>query len=201
MKRWPCAASLAVLTFLAIPSDAQSQAASTQDGPPLARELVPARQGARLRVTSPAFSSGSSLDERYTQNGENLSPPLEWNRGPNGTQSYVVLAEDPAVSGAEPVVHWIVYNIPSTARGLRGEMPSSGTLPNGALQGKNASGTTAYLGPKPPAGQTHPYHFQVFALSSRLDIDPASADRTTVLNAMKGRVLASGGVVGVYGGE
>jgi Raf kinase inhibitor-like YbhB/YbcL family protein len=130
-----------------------------------------------------------------------MSPPLEWSGAPNGTRSYVVLAEDPAGNRAEPIVHWIVYNIPSTARGLRGEMPDGSTLPNGAQQGRNIGGTTAYLGPKPPAGETHPYHFQVFALNSRLDLDPASADRTAVINAMKGRVLASGSVVGVYTGE
>jgi phosphatidylethanolamine-binding protein (PEBP) family uncharacterized protein len=69
------------------------------------------------------------------------------------------------------------------------------------MQGKNTMGKMTYVGPKPPAGQTHPYHFQVFALSSRLDIDPSSADRTTVLNAMKGHVLASGDVIGNYTGR
>ena len=51
------------------------------------------------------------------------------------------------------------------------------------------------------AGQTHSYHFQVFALNTRLDIDPASADRAAVINAMKGRVLAVGDLVGTYTGQ
>jgi Raf kinase inhibitor-like YbhB/YbcL family protein len=69
------------------------------------------------------------------------------------------------------------------------------------MQGKNVSGSPGYIGPKPPAGQTHSYYFQVFALDTRLDIDPASADRMTLINAMKGHVLASGSVIGRYTGQ
>jgi len=195
-----CATLAAALSLFGLSADAQGLDASA--GPPvLAKELAPARQSGRLLVTSPAFTSGRGLDEKYTQNGANMSPPLQWNRGPAGTQSYVVLAEDSGVNRAEPVVHWIVYNIPSTVRALREDMPDGTTLPNGALQGKNVMGATSYLGPKPPAGQTHPYHFQIFALNSKLNIDPANADRMTIINAMKGRVLALGDVVGNYTGQ
>ena len=141
------------------------------------------------------------MSDRYTQNGENMPPPLEWTRGPAGTVSYVVLAEDAGVNRAEPIVHWIVYNIPSSARSLIEGSPTEGTLRSGAEQGKNIAGKHSYVGPKPPAGQTHPYHFQVFALNTRLDIDPANADRATVLSAMKGRVLAMGDVIGNYTGQ
>src|SRR5262245_56651899 len=184
------------------PVDAQGQNAASQAGPPvLAKNIAPARMGMRLLVTSPAFTSGKTLDERFTQNGENMPPPLAWARGPQGTQSYVVLAEDSGVNRAEPIVHWIVYNIPSSARNLTSETPAEGELSNGALQGKNTMGKMSYVGPKPPAGQTHPYHFQVFALITRLYIDPANADRTAVLNAIKGRVLASGDVFANYTGK
>jgi Raf kinase inhibitor-like YbhB/YbcL family protein len=193
---------VAVVSLFAISANAQGDNAAGQGGPPiLAKNLAPARLGLRLVVTSPAFTSGRPLDEKYTQNGANMSPPLAWTRGPTGTQSYVVLAEDSGVNRAEPIVHWIVYNIPSTMRYLPSETPGDTALPSGVMQGKNVSGSTAYLGPKPPAGQTHPYHFQVFALNTKLNIDPANADRTTVINAMKGRVLASGDVVGTYAGQ
>jgi phosphatidylethanolamine-binding protein (PEBP) family uncharacterized protein len=69
------------------------------------------------------------------------------------------------------------------------------------MQGKNVRGTVGYIGPKPPAGQTHPYHFQVFALSQRLNVDPAKADRDTVVTAMRGKVLASGDIVVNYTGK
>jgi Raf kinase inhibitor-like YbhB/YbcL family protein len=204
MKRimFRIAAAASVVTLLGVSANAQGENAAGQAGPPvLAKNFAPARQGARLSVTSPAFQSGSALDERFTQDGENMSPPIAWTRGPAGTQSYVIMAEDSGVNRPEPIVHWIIYNIPSTIRILPQETPAETTLPNGAMQGKNVSGKAGYLGPKPPAGQTHPYHFQVFALNTKLNIDPSSADRATVLSAMKGRVLASGDVVANYTGE
>jgi len=196
------AAAITVSALFTVTANAQGENSAGQAGPPvLAKNLLPARMGARLAVTSSGFTSGKTLDERYTQNGENTPPALEWGKGPSGTISYVVLAEDSGVNRAEPIVHWIVYNIPSSARSLSAEGPVEGALPNGALQGKNVMGKMSYVGPKPPAGQTHPYHFQVFALSTRLDIDPANADRTTVVNAMKGRVLASGDAWANYTGK
>jgi len=196
------ASALILVTLFAVSANAQGENASSQAGPPvLAKALVPARMGARLAVTSPAFASGKTMDVKYTQNGSNMSPPLAWTKGPVGTLSYVVLAEDSGVNRAEPIVHWIVYNIPSSMRYLPSEVSGDTALPAGVMQGKNVSGSTGYLGPKPPAGQTHPYHFQVFALSGKLDIDPANADRATVLAAMKGRVVALGDIVGNYTGQ
>ena len=68
-------------------------------------------------------------------------------------------------------------------------------------QGKNIAGKTGYIGPKPPAGETHPYHFEVFALNTKLNLDPANADRDAVVAAMKGKVLASGDLIGDYTGK
>jgi len=113
----------------------------------------------------------------------------------------VVLAADASVNRPTPIVHWIVYNIPSGKRELTPGLPSTPTLDDGAAQGKNISGNSGYMGPKPPTGQTHAYHFQVFALNSKLDVDPAKADRETVLSAMKNRVLASGDIVANYTGK
>ena len=193
---------LTLVTLFAVSANAQGESPPLAAGPPvLAKNLAPARMGGRIMVTSPAFTSGKTLDERYTQNGANMSPPLAWTKGPTGTRSYVVLAEDPGVNRPEPIVHWIIYNIPSSVLRLPQEIPADATLQNGALQGKNAAGTAAYIGPKPPTGQTHPYHFQVFALNTTLDIDPANADRATLIDAMKGRVLAVGDVIGNYTGE
>jgi Raf kinase inhibitor-like YbhB/YbcL family protein len=80
-------------------------------------------------------------------------------------------------------------------------VPTDPTLENGTEQGKNVRGSAGYIGPKPPAGQTHPYHFEVFALNTRLNVDPGSADRNTVVNAMKNHVLAQGELVVNYTGK
>jgi Raf kinase inhibitor-like YbhB/YbcL family protein len=191
---------VALATAFAISVDAQAQAPG---GPPvLASKLAPSKTGSsRLLVTSSVISSGSELDDRFTQNGDNMSPSLSWSKGPPGTQSYAILAEDSGVDRAEPIVHWVIYNIPSASRGVPQHVPTDPTLENGATQGKNVRSASGYIGPKPPAGQTHPYHFQVFALNTKLDVDPASADRATVIAAMKSHVLAQGDLVVMYTGK
>ena len=194
--------AFAVVALFAASASAQGQAPAASGPPVLAKQLAPARGGSsRLLVTSGAFVSGSDLDDKYTQNGDNMSPGISWSKGPQGTQSYAVLAEDSGVNRAEPVVHWVIFNIPSTSIGLPQNVPTDATLENGSMQGKNVRGTAGYIGPKPPAGQTHPYHFEVFALNTRLTIDPASADRNAVVNAMKNHVLAFGELVTNYTGK
>lgn len=194
--------AVSLFSLLAISANAQGDNEAGRGGPPvLAKDLVPARFGTTLRVTSPAFTSGGMIDGKYTQNGENTSPSLRWARPPAGTRSLAVFVADAGVNRPEPIIHWIVYNIPSTARRLPSQAPGETSLPNGAMQGKNVSGNPGYIGPKPPPGQTHPYYFQVFALDRTLDVDPASADRMTLINAMKGHVLASGSMIGRYTGQ
>jgi Raf kinase inhibitor-like YbhB/YbcL family protein len=190
---------LAGLSFAAL--CAGNAGAAAEGGPPmLAKELAPARGLQRIAVTSPAFVGGEPIPDKYTQNGDNMSPSIEWAKGPTGTRSYVVLAEDAGVDRREPIVHWVVYDINPAVTRLTQAMPTEGKL-DIASQGKNVSGGTGYIGPKPPAGQVHPYHFEVFALNTRLNLDPAKADRDTIVAAMKGKVLASGDLIGNYTGK
>ncbi|HEY4264433.1 MAG TPA: YbhB/YbcL family Raf kinase inhibitor-like protein [Micropepsaceae bacterium] len=193
------ATALVLTTFFAVSADAQNQGSA---GPPvLASKLAPARSGStQLLVTSSAFGSGSELDDKFTQNGDNMSPPLAWTKGPPGTQYYAVLAEDAGVDRAEPIVHWVIYNIPSSMRGLPQNVPTDATLENGAVQGKNVRGAAGFIGPKPPKGQTHPYHFEVFALNAKLNL-PANADRNAVVGAMRNHVLAQGDLMAMYTGK
>ena len=195
--------SFLMAMFMIAQADAQGVAnGPAQAGPPvLAKQLITPRQTSRLLVTSSAFSSGGSLGDRYTQNGENMSPPIAWTKGPAGTQSYVLLAEDAGVNRPEPVFHWVVYDIPSSMTAVSGNQPTDATLSSGAMQGLNVRKASGFLGPKPPAGQTHPYHFEVFALDTKLRLDPATTDRNAVVAAMKDHVLAGGDIVAHYTGK
>jgi Raf kinase inhibitor-like YbhB/YbcL family protein len=169
--------------------------------PTLAKVLAPARGNAKLTVRSEGIVPGEQIPDRFTQNGENMSPAIEWTKGPTGTRSYVILAEDPGVMGRpEPIVHWVMYDINPAVTRLPQAMPTDPKVDVGE-QGKNIAGKMGYIGPKPPAGQTHPYHFQVFALNTTLKLDPANADRDAVIAAMKGKVLASGDLIGLYTGK
>ena len=120
--------------------------------------------------------------------------PLSWSAGPAGTVTYVVLCEDMGGMRKDPVFHWVLYDLPASRTSLPEGIPTTPTTADGASQGKNARGA-GYMGPRPPAPQIHPYHFEVFALDAKIGIDPANADRNAVVNAMKGHVLASGEVV------
>ena len=189
------------LTATAFIAAAADSLAADGNGPPvLAKTIATARGGARLSVRSSGFSPGTNIPDRYTQNGENMSPSIEWTKGPQGTRSYVLLAEDSGVNRDEPVVHWVMYNINPALTRLPQAMASEPTA-NTGVQGKNVAGQPGYIGPKPPAGQAHQYHFQVFALNTRLDLDPSTADRNAVVAAMKGKVLASGDLIANYTGK
>ena len=200
--------AVALVAYTAFGTAAISVPAHTQPGeegsgpPALARSLLPARAGGvTLLVTSNGLQNGGSMDERFTQDGDNMSPPLRWSRGPSGTRSYAVIVEDTGVDRPEPIVHWLVYDIPPSIRILPVGVPRDDELESGAKQGKNVRGEAGYIGPKPPAGQTHPYHFQVFALNTRLNMDPAEADRDALLDAMRGHILGSGDIVALYTGK
>ncbi len=181
---------------------AQAQEAA-HAAPTLAFTLAPANGGKRLRVTSSAFRNGHTLPQRYTQFGSNESPPLHWTRGPAGTQSYVLLVEDSGVARPQPIFHWVLYNIPADVSSLSENMSKNPepAQPAGAMNGLNIRRQPGYMGPRPPAGQTHPYHFEVFALDEKLSLSPDMATRNDVVDAMKGHVLAEGELVGRVTGQ
>jgi len=156
-----------------------------------------------MTITSPVFRHEGAIPARYTCEGDDVSPPLMLGGVPPAAKSLALIVDDPdAPDPAAPKrvwVHWVIYNIPSTSMSIPQNIPTDAHLENGAEQGKNVRGSVGYIGPKPPAGQSHPYHFEVFALNTRLNM--GNADRTQVLNAMRNHVLGSGEVVVNYTGK
>ena len=153
-----------------------------------------------LGLESPAFSDGDAIPEKFSADGQNISPPLQWTAGPEGTKSYVVIMEDPDVDENPPFVHWLLYNLPAEVTQLEEGVPPLPELakPKGAMQGKNDRGAVGYFGPKPPVGDpAHRYHFQVFALDTRLDVS-FGLTRDELLAAMEGHVVASERIVGTF---
>ena len=170
--------------------------------PKAAVTMLHAKNDAKLTVTSTSFGNGAILSEAYTQDGADKSPNLSWTAGPAGTEAYVVLAEDTSVKRAEPIDHWVVYDIPASATMLPEGLGVEAKLvsPIGAIQGKNIANKVGYIGPKPPAGETHLYHFEVFALDKKLNLAPERANREAVIKAMQGHVLAQGELIAFYTG-
>lgn len=153
-----------------------------------------------LTLTSPDFFHNREIPTRFTCEGADVSPALEWDDVPNGTQSFALIVDDPdAPDPAKPLrtyVHWVLYNIPPDARRLPAEVEPAGELPSGAEPGLNDWDRTGYGGPCPPKGR-HRYFFKLYALDTLLpDLNrPRKAD---LERAMKGHVLDQAEIIGTY---
>ena len=143
-----------------------------------------------MKITSPAFKEGEVIPERFSKNGQNVSPELRIEGMPAEAKSLALIVDDPDA----PVglfTHWLVWNIDPKTTDI-----AEGSVPAAAVQGKNDFGEIGYGGPQPPSG-THRYYFKIFALDRALDLKPG-AKRREVDAAMKGHVIAQGQTTGRY---
>ena len=153
-----------------------------------------------IHLKSSAFENDGAIPERYTADGEDISPPIEWSGAPEDARSYVLTCEDPDAVGKRPFVHWLLYNIPATVSALPEGLSTDARfeVPVPADQGKNSFGGIGYSGPKPPIWHgPHHYIFKIHALSGDLALNPG-ATREELLNAIAGKVLESNELVGTY---
>lgn len=153
-----------------------------------------------ITLKSDAFQESSPIPERYTSEGENLSPPLAWSDFPPETREFVLICDDPDAPQDRPFVHWLMYGIPPSVTSLPEGVPIDDRLtdPITALQGRNSWDETGYSGPLPPVGHgIHHYVFKIYALSSELMLEP-EMDKQTVWNAMERYILDAGQLVGKY---
>lgn len=147
-----------------------------------------------MKLLSDAFADQSAIPRRFTCDGENLSPPLQWSGAPDGTRSYVLLCDDPdAPNGTWH--HWAAYDIPASQTGL-----ADGAAHNAKLrQAVNDFRKPGYGGPCPPHGHgVHHYHFRLLALSTdHVRVQPGASCRDVEREARK-FTLAEAALVGVY---
>ena len=152
-------------------------------------------QAMSFELTSTAFGAGDPIPRKYTCDGEDTSPPLQWSDPPQGTQSFAVIADDPdAPMGTW--VHWVLYNLPASIRALPEGVPLDASLPDGSRHGQNGWRRLGYGGPCPPGG-THRYFFKLYALDAQLDL-AAGASKEELLQAMEGRILDTTETMGLY---
>jgi Raf kinase inhibitor-like YbhB/YbcL family protein len=161
-------------------------------------QKVKPNETAQLRVTSPAVQADGSLADAHSAYFDNLSPALSWTRWLEA-ETFALVVEDPDAPTPEPFLHWLIWNIPGTETGLPqgiGRTPPDAL--RGAVQGRNGAGDIGYMGPRPPEGHgVHRYHFQLFALDSRLPED-AETRLNEFLNMLKAHTLACGQLVATY---
>ncbi len=153
----------------------------------------------QLKLTSSAFSHGQAIPCEYTCDGDDMSPPLAWGGLPPGTESLVLIVDDPdAPDPAAPKmtwVHWILYNIPPSTTSLAPGV-SRTDLPPGTKEGLNDWKRTGYGGPSPPTGR-HRYFHKLYALDVQLP-DLGTPTKATVEDVMADHILASAEFVGTY---
>lgn len=143
-----------------------------------------------LVVTSSAFAEGQPIPAKFTCDGENISPALEWSGQPPDTKSLAIICDDPdAPSG--PFTHWVLYDLDGDVIALAEGVQGLGN------EGVNSFGKPGYGGPCPPPGKPHRYFFQLYALSVESIGEPGMT-KQDALAAMKNYILSEGQLMGTY---
>jgi Raf kinase inhibitor-like YbhB/YbcL family protein len=147
----------------------------------------------QIELRSTAFNDHTLIPNRFSYEGGNVSPPLEWGGIPEGARELVLLCEDPdAPSGT--FTHWVVTNISPSATAV-----AEGGLPDGGVLGRNGFGGRGWGGPRPPVGDDpHRYFFRLYAADAPLKLgEGATAEQ--VHDKLDGHALAQGTLVGLFG--
>lgn len=164
--------------------------------PFIVRAQQPAAAPSTFLLSSTDFMNGAAIPARFTCDGPNISPLLSWTAPPAGTQTFVLIMDDPDAP-RHTWVHWLVYDIPADASGLPDNLPPKPELETGARQGMNDFHEFGYGGPCPPKGPAHRYFFRLYALDTRLGLLPGAL-RPDVERAMQGHILAEVELMGLY---
>ncbi len=143
-----------------------------------------------MELTSAAFADGSEIPERYTCDGDDLSPPLAWTAPPDGTHALALCVDDPD-AGRYPFTHWLAWGFVAGAGGLEeGEAAPD--------EGRNDFGAPGWRGPCPPPGKPHRYVFRLHALDAEPALGPSDR-RLSFDRAVDVHVLATAELTGTYG--
>ena len=150
-----------------------------------------------MKLNSSAFKNGDRLPQRFSCDGEDMSPPLAWTGAPENTRSFAIFCDDPdAPSGM--FHHWAIYDIPKTTHELP-EGFAANVARSLVLQGTNDFGKPGYGGACPPKGHgTHHYHFKVMALDCG-HLDTHGRNKAADVEATaRDHCLAEAELVGIY---
>lgn len=159
-----------------------------------------ATAGPALEVTSTTAPAGGFLPLSTSGYGKNLSPSVQWSRGPAATRSYVLIVEDSDAGDGRPLLHWLAYDIGPDETHVKDKTKNIPRLKEEPVfsQGPNDHGGIGWTGPHPPEGDPpHHYHVEVFALD-RKSLGKPGLGRDDVLSAMRGHVVAKGQMIALY---
>jgi Raf kinase inhibitor-like YbhB/YbcL family protein len=160
-----------------------------------------APKGPGMGLSSPDFEDGGIIPDKFTQGVPMpVSPRLEWTNVPPNTESFVLIMHDPDNAlngGTDDVLHWIMFNIPGTARSLSGGLPLDAQLPDGTIQAKGIR-NVGYMGPGNAAiNPYHHYTLELYALNAKLTLGP-DATRADIMKAMDTHTVGKAVLVGRF---
>jgi Raf kinase inhibitor-like YbhB/YbcL family protein len=152
----------------------------------------------KFALKSADVKPNSMLGEQQVFNGfgcsgANVSPQLSWTDPPAGTKSFVLTVYDPDAPTGSGWWHWVVYDIPATAKELpQGAGSGKAALPEGAKQARTDFGAPGFGGACPPPGdKPHRYIFTLHALKAdKLDV-PADASPALIGFMTRANALGS----------
>lgn len=149
-----------------------------------------------LEITSDAFEPGAAIPKKYTCDGANVSPPLQWTGAPPETVAFALVLEDPDAPNGT-FSHWVVYNLPATVTRLSEGATRRDIEKKGGEVGRNDFGRDEYGGCCPPPGPAHNYSFRLYALDDQADL-PEDATRQQLFQSIQSSIIAEAVLVGRY---
>ncbi|HXT69479.1 MAG TPA: YbhB/YbcL family Raf kinase inhibitor-like protein [Vicinamibacterales bacterium] len=155
-----------------------------------------------MTLSTTGWTDGGTIPLKYSQAGDEVSPPLAWTGAPTPATSFVLIVHDiDAMRGNDDTLHWLVWNIPGTTTSLPEKIPQGPELADGSRQ-ISATGPN-YRGPGAPAsGPAHHYLFELYALDTMIDVPAVGASpadtRAAIVAAMAGHVRGKASMVGLF---
>jgi len=148
-----------------------------------------------LILLSRAFKDGERIPEKYTCDGQDISPPLSIKGIDEKTKSFALILDDPdAPMGVFD--HWLIWNIDSKIQEIEENIPKQEKVLKGAVQGRNSARKIGYMGPCPSYG-THTYRFKLYSLDTKLDLN-AGATKKELEKRMEGHIIQHALIRGTY---
>ena len=149
-----------------------------------------------MKLTSPAFKNKGEIPEIHALNYGNKIPEFNCEDAPNNTVSLAMIIDDPdakkvpkKLGGQGKIwVHYTAWNMVNNAGGM--------IIPD-TVEGMTSFQRTGYDGPAPP-DKEHTYRFSIFALDTKLGLDPKTTTKTELMKAMKGCILDQDVLLGTF---
>lgn len=158
-------------------------------------KVAPNSSDQGLEIISPVFRDGAAIPRQYSCKGQNVNPPLNIFNVPSAAQSLALIMHDPDAPSGD-FLHWLIWDIPPATESI-----AVNDVPVGAVQGRNGSGQTGYIGPCPPRDTgTHRYIFDFYAINTSINL-PSGATRDELEAAMKDHIIEKSTLIGVFTAE